>query len=318
MGAETTYPLRALSGRRAAHVLAVWGLVDLLPGARLSFTDQDVPVLWWDGADLAGTAAAGLVERTWDLDHGPLRGVSTTTPARSVVNPLTEQAWEQVPATGLYGHRDPLAVFDVSRAAKRPGTVADLQVGASTLTLLSGRSHAPGTVRATWTCLRAKDEQTAYRKARRSLEHLRYGVLDVALAKPGLRFSATLARPRGVSGSERCAVHPLIDLLAWVGQTLLLPRQRSVPAPRRPGVSALSWVLNPVPLPLDVLLDLHESPPAGLPWPRWTARVQTLGGSTRVTALGTAHPDTPGGPGGPVLPSRWRPPSHTSLNKETL
>ena len=26
MGAETTYPLRALSGRRAAHVLAVWGL----------------------------------------------------------------------------------------------------------------------------------------------------------------------------------------------------------------------------------------------------------------------------------------------------
>ena len=64
MGAETTYPLRALSGRRAAHVLAVWGLVDLLPGARLSFTDQDVPVLWWDGADLAGTAAARLVGRT--------------------------------------------------------------------------------------------------------------------------------------------------------------------------------------------------------------------------------------------------------------
>ncbi|OLO52955.1 hypothetical protein BKH26_00125 [Actinomyces oris] len=289
------YRLTALPGNRAAYVLATWGLVSLLPGATLRFEGEAVPVVGygWDTDELVDVAARGLVERTWGLGEGGLRGITTTTPRRSAVNVLSHAGWQAADKTSDLRACGPVAVFDASATSaerlKSTG-MQDLQVRSSALTLLSGKSHTAKSVQDTWGLMGASlttaDDAVAAGAAH--LDRLVHGDLAVARAKPGLRFSASQATPRITSGSEECDVYPLVDLLAFCGHLLLQPQQREMT--REYPVKALTWVLHPVPLTMETIIDLHESPPPDLPWRRWTSLIRGTGSTAKVTSFGPAHP----------------------------
>ena len=246
------YRLTALPGNRAAYVLATWGLVSLLPGATLRFEGEGVPVVCYGGDtdELVNVAARGLVERTWGLGERGLRGITTTTPARSAVNVLSHAGWQAADKTSDLTACGPVAVFDasVTSAERLKSTgMQDLQVRSSALTLLSGRSHTANSVQDTWRLMGASrataDDAVAAGVAH--FDRLVRGEIAVARAKPGLRFSASQVTPRITSGSEECDVYPLVDLLAFCGHLLLQPRQREMT--REYPVKALTWVLHPVP-----------------------------------------------------------------------
>ena len=288
------YRLTALPGNRAAYVLATWGLVSLLPGATLHFEGEAVPVVGYGGDtdELVNVAARGLVERTWGLGERGLRGITTTTPARSAVNVLSHAGWRAADKTSDLSACGPVAVFDASATSaerlKSTG-MQDLQVRSSALTLLSGKSHTAKSVQDTWRLMGASlataDDAVAAGAAH--LDRLVRGDLAVARAKPGLRFSASQATPRITSGSEECDVYPLVDLLAFCGHLLLQPQQREMT--REYPAKALSWVLNPVPLTMEAIIDLHESPPPELPWHRWTSLIRGTGSTAKVTSFAPAH-----------------------------
>ena len=292
--ASTEYRLTALPGYRAAYVLATWGLVSLLPGATLRFEGEGVPVVGYGGDtdELVNVAARSLAERTWKLgDHG-LRGIATTTPTRSAVNVLSHVGWQAAEKTSDLSTSGPVAVFDTSATSADQSKMTrtqDLQVRSSALTLLSGRSHTAKSVQDTWglmgESLTTADDAVAAGAAH--LDRLVRGDLAVARAKPGLRFSASQATPRITSGSEECDVYPLVDLLAFCGHLLLQPQQREMT--REYPAKALTWVLNPVPLTMEAIIDLHESPPPELPWRRWTSRIRGTGSTAKVTSFAPAH-----------------------------
>ena len=293
--ASTEYRLTALPGYRAAYVLAIWGLVSLLPGATLRFEGEGVPVVGYGGDtdELVNVAARSLAERTWKLgDHG-LRGIATTTPTRSAVNVLSHVGWQAAEKTSDLSTSGPVAVFDTSATSADQSKMTrtqDLQVRSSALTLLSGRSHTAKSVQDTWglmgESLTTADDVVAAGAAH--LDRLVRGDLAVARAKPGLRFSASQATPRITSGSEECDVYPLVDLLAFCGHLLLQPQQREMT--REYPAKALTWVLNPVPLTMEAIIDLHESPPPELPWHRWTSLIRGTGSTAKVTSFAPAHP----------------------------
>ena len=83
-------------------------------------------------------------------------------------------------------------------------------------------------------------------------------------------------------------MYPLVDLLAFCGHLLLQPQQREMT--REGPVKALSWVLHPVPLTMEAIIDLHESPPPELPWHRWTSLIRGTGSTAKVTSFAPAHP----------------------------
>ena len=279
------YRLTALPGNRAAYVLATWGLVSLLPGATLHFEGEAVPVVGYGGDtdELVNVAARGLVERTWGLGERGLRGITTTTPARSAVNVLSHAGWQAADKTSDLSACGPVAVFDASATSaerlKSTG-MQDLQVRSSALTLLSGKSHTAKSVQDTWRLMGAS-------LATADLDRLVRGALAVARAKPGLRFSASQATPRITSGSEECDVYPLVDLLAFCGHLLVQPQQREMT--REYPAKALTWVLNPVPFTMEAIIDLHESPPPDLPWHRWTSLIRGTGSTAKVTSFAPAH-----------------------------
>ena len=293
--ASTEYRLTALPGYRAAYVLATWGLVSLLPGATLRFEGEGVPVVGYGGDtdELVNVAARSLAERTWKLgDHG-LRGIATTTPTRSAANVLSHAGWQAAEKTSDLSASGPVAVFDTSATSADQSKMTrtqDLQVRSSALTLLSGRSHTAKSVQDTWglmgESLTTADDAVAAGAAH--LDRLVRGDLAVARAKPGLRFSASQATPRITSGSEECDVYPLVDLLAFCGHLLLQPQQREMTRER--AAKALTWVLHPVPLTMEAIIDLHESPPPELPWNRWTSRIRGTGSTSKVTSFAPAHP----------------------------
>ena len=289
------YRLTALPGNRAAYVLATWGLVSLLPGATLRFDGEGVPVVGygWDTDELVDVAARGLVERTWGLGEGGLRGITTTTPRRSAVNVLSHAGWQAADKTSDLRACGPVAVFDASVTSVQGGEIRktqDLKVWRSTLTLFSGKSHAVKSVQDTWGLMGASrataDDAVAAGAAH--LDRLVHGEIVVARAKPGLRFSASQVTPRITSGSEECDVYPLVDLLAFCGHLLLQPQQREMA--RKSPAKALTWVLNPVPFTMEAIIDLHESPPPDLPWHRWTSLIRGTGSTAKVTSFGPAHP----------------------------
>lgn len=294
---EVDRPLTALSGHRAAHVLAALGLVSLLPGGRLRFEGSaGTPVLTHAATpqELVETAAEALVARTWHLGRSALHGVGTTTPRRTVVNPLVDDAWDTALETGTLAVTGALQTLDVAATTTaRPDREPDLQVPSATLTLLSGKSYTAKSVEDTWHMLMVVDRVDACAVVRDQLADLLCGRVAVVQAKPTLRFSANQVTPRTTSGAETCDVHPLIDLLAFTGQTLLQPDQREVPARGARPAKALTWVLNPVPLSLEAILELHEAPPSRLGWPRWTSLLERPGGSTSVTYLAPARPTAP-------------------------
>ena len=286
---STDHVIRALSGRDGAHVLALWGLVSLLPGARLGFDADAVAHLICDGDDdaLCATAARGLVERTWDLGDGQLAGITTTVPPRSAVNRMMEAEWHAVEQAGRLPTTSVLAVFNAAATSESKVHDGDLKVVSSALTLLSGRSHTAKTIQETWRLLEVEDADGARARAAIEIRRLLTGELVFVPAKPGLRFSAPVTPPRTVSGSELVDIQPLVDLLAFTGQLLLPPVQRPFdPAARG---RALAWVLNPVPLDLAGLLDLSAAPPASLAWPRYEAPIVSGDGSAKVSTLMPAH-----------------------------
>ncbi|QKD80080.1 hypothetical protein [Actinomyces marmotae] len=293
---STDRVIRVLSGRDGAHVLALWGLVSLLPGARLRFDADAIAHLTWDGDDdaLGVTAARGLVERTWGLGDGLLAGIKTTVPKRSAVNPKTEAEWRAVEQAGRLPTTSILAVFNAAATGEdKKGKIqdGDLKVVSSALTMLSGRSYTANIVQETWRLLEVEDADGARARAAVEIGRLLDGGLSIASSKPGLRFSAPVTPPRVASGSERVDIQPLVDLLAFTGQLLLSPAQR--PFDPAAGDKALAWVLNPVPLDLAGLLDLSAAPPRSLAWPRYEAPIVSEGGRASISALKPAHPVTP-------------------------
>lgn len=289
------YRLTALPGNRAAYVLATWGLVSLLPGATLRFEGEGAPVVGYGGDtdELVNVAARGLVERTWGLGERGLRGITTTTPARSAVNSLSHAGWQAADKTSDLSASGPVAVFDasVTSAERLKSTgMQDLQVRSSALTLLSGKSHTANSVQDTWRLMGASraTADNAVAAGVAHLDRLVRGDLAVARAKPGLRFSASQATPRITSGSEECDVYPLVDLLAFCGHLLLQPRQCEMT--REGPAKALTWVLHPVPLTMEAIIDLHESPPPELPWHRWTSRIRGTNTASSVTSFAPARP----------------------------
>ena len=289
------YRLTALPGNRAAYVLATWGLVSLLPGATLHFEGEAVPVVGYGGDtdELVNVAARGLVERTWGLGERGLRGITTTTPARSAVNVLSHAGWQAADKTSDLSTCGPVAVFDASATSaerlKSTG-MQDLQVRSSALTLLSGKSHTAKSVQDTWRLMGASraTADDAVAAGATHLDRLVHCDLAVARAKPGLRFSASQATPRMTSGSEECDVYPLVDLLALCGHLLLQPQQREMT--REYPAKALTWVLNPVPLTMAAIIDLHESPPPELPWHRWTSLIRGTNTASSVRSFAPARP----------------------------
>lgn len=292
------HPLAALSGHRPAHVLACWGLASLLPGATLHFEgDWAVPVLTWDGdaEALAQVAAEALVAGTWDLESRMPQELQalkpkeyqTTTPSRTVANALSRAAWEACRESAVLAGSGIVQTYDLS-ASSGPVKEPDVRVRSAALTLLSGTSYTAKSVQDTWALLGAETREAARDAAAVEIARLLDGRLAVAEAKPGLRFSAAQPTPRLTSGSEKCDVHPLIDLLAFCGQLLLQPAQQAMSGSRK----VFTWVLNPVPLTVTTIVDLHESPPAHLPWPRWSSAIQSTEGSARITFLAPARQET--------------------------
>lgn len=290
-GAPAEHRLTVLSGHRPAHVLACWGLTSLLPEAALRFEgDWAVPVLTWDGdaGALAGAAVEALVAVTWDLENRSLRGIETTTPSRTGANALSAAAWKASGEAGALVAADVLQTFDLSASSKPVGRAeADIPVRAAALTLLSGRSRTAKSVQDTWLLLDAKTPGAAQTAAAVEIERLLDGRLHVVEAKPGLRFSANRPTPRVTSGSEKCDVHPLIDLLAFCGQLLLQPAQQ--PLTSSASRKEFTWVLNPVPLTAPAIVDIHESPPEHLPWPRWSSPIRSTGGAAEISFLAPAE-----------------------------
>ena len=289
------YRLTALPGNRAAYVLATWGLVSLLPEATLHFEGEAVPVVRYGGDtdELVNVAARGLVERTWSLGERGLRGITTTTPARSAVNVLSHAGWQAADKTSDLRASWPVAVFEASVTSVQGGEIRktqDLKVWRSTLTLFSGTSHIVKSVQDTWG-LMGVSRATANDAVAAGAAHLGrlvHGEIVVARAKPGLRFSASQVTPRITSGSEECDVYPLVDLLAFCGHLLLQPRQREMT--REGPVKALTWVLHPVPLTMEAIIDLHESPPPELPWRRWTSLIRGTNTASSVRSFAPARP----------------------------
>ena len=265
--APTEYRLAALSGHRPAHVLACWGLAPLLPGATLHFEgDWAVPVLTWDGdaGALAQVAAEALVAGTWDLESRMPQELQalkpkeyqTTTPSRTVANALARAAWEACREPAVLAGSGIVQTYDLS-ASSQSAKKADIQVRSAALTLLSGKSYTAKSVQDTWSLLGARTREAARDAAAVEIARLLDGRLAVAEAKPGLRFSANRPTPRVTSGSEKCDVHPLIDLLAFCGQLLLQPAQR--PLTSSAFRKEFTWVLNPVPLTAPAIVK-HAHP----------------------------------------------------------
>ena len=289
------YRLTALPGNRAAYVLATWGLVSLLPEATLHFEGEGVPVVGYGGDtdELVNVAARGLVGRTWGLGERGLHGITTTTPARSAVNALSHAGWQAADKTSDLRTSGPVAVFDASVTSVKSREIRrtqDLKVWRSALTLFSGTSHTAKSVQDTWELMGASrtTADVAVAAGAAHLDRLVHGEIAVARAKPGLRFSASQATPRITSGSEECDVYPLVDLLALCGHLLLQPQQREMVG--KSPARAFTWVLHPVPLTMEAIIDLHESPPPELPWHRWTSLIRGTNTASSVTSFAPARP----------------------------
>lgn len=274
--APVTHHLRLLSGHRPAHVLCAWGLTSLLPGARLHFVGTwGEPVITWAGSprQLADQAATQMVARLWDLGSGPLAGITTTAPSRKDVNRVVAQAWREVRTGADLPEASVIRTFDLAGLTVKKNPAGEHVVSSAALTLLTGTCRAAKTVQDMWGLLGARTEQEARQRASEEILLLLGGAVTVAEAKPGLRFSASAMMPRKTSGSETCDVQPVVDLLALCGQMLIEPAQRTLTqAGLRKG---LMWFLHPVPLTIEAVVDLHESPPSGVPWPRRSARILT-------------------------------------------
>lgn len=272
--APVTHHLRLLSGHRPAHVLCAWGLTSLLPGAMLHFAGTwGEPVITWAGSprQLADQAATQMVARLWDLGSGPLAGIKTTAPSRKDVNRVVAQAWREVRTGADLPEASVIRTFDLAGLTVKKNPAGEHVVSSAALTLLTGTCHAAKTVQDMWQLLGARTEQEARQRASEEILLLLEGAVTVAEAKPGLRFSASAMMPRTTSGSEACDMQPFVDLLALCGQMLIEPAQRTLTqAGLRKG---LMWFLHPVPLTIEAVIDLHESPPSGVPWPRRSALI---------------------------------------------
>lgn len=295
------FPLAVYSGHRPEQVLAAWGLTSLLPGALVRFDGPwATPIISWEGTkeQLAQTAAHELVRLTEQLCRDAMVPITTTTPARSAFNTVSTEAWERANGDDsglLTGHGAVSALFDPSFLSDPKHARTDIPVRAAALTLYSGRSYTAKSVIDTWGLLLPSRTRMRPRlptsqmsgAACDAIDNLLEGELETACAKPALRFSAYDPSPRTTTGYESGDVVPLTDLLALCGQLLLQSRQFGIAS--QSTRKALTWTLNPEPLTIEQVIDLHEAPPPHLPWPRWESAIVRPGSEAKFSTLHTAH-----------------------------
>lgn len=260
--------LHGLSGQHPVHFLAAIGAAASVPDATLHFTGPSLaPQLTSPMSDheLAETLCRNLWHLLRTRMPELLAGITTTTPSRARVYPLAEASWEDPDADAVSRLYDPTRM-----KTDKDGTV---QVLSSDLTLISGKSY---TVRSLTGV--PYDEQDLFKDLAALLQG---NEISQAASVQSLRFSATIRAPRLTTGREEMEIQPLLEHLALAGQLQLSTHQRELAATAGTGHArrALTWVCNPVALPLKALIDLHESPPEDLPWPRFTSPITQAPGT---------------------------------------
>jgi hypothetical protein len=245
-------------------------------GLSLSF-DYATPVV--DGAieedALTEQVVAGLVTLTRD-DRSPLpKEIHTTTPS-----------WESLAESAWKTWDDPM--LDRLTRTMNTGRLkqATTQVEAAALTLISGKSYTRKSADQIWpqapAARRAHSDIQAEADLRQDIVALLYGRRPAAIHAPlALRFTAAETNPRLRSGTETTDITPLIEGLAFAGQTVLLPDQKDVD-----GRRGFTWALNPVPMRWRGLVDVHETRTAPSNWTRFTLRVLPIPGGTKASRFG--------------------------------
>ena len=293
----TPWTITAIDASQPAGYLAALGLLTLAPAAQLRF-EHTTPVLLVDGDphQLAGAVAEGL-EAVTSPESMPLPDVPTlrtTTPAWSAVAELCRRSWAEQPLDCA------LRLFDLGAA--KTGAGADPQVIAGALVLISGKSYPRKSLSELWPDPpgRAGDVPARRAQQRQELRDSIAGLLQGqhVTAVPGamaMRYTTSDPSPRLRSGAETAAVQPALEALAYVGATRLLPGQLGHP-PRPPGDSprnprpGLTWALNPVPMTLTAVINVHETRAWPATWLRFTAVKTAIGGGTKAAHFTDIRP----------------------------
>lgn len=282
----TEHRLVALDGATPGGYLAAVGVAALVEGARVRFDELATPILEAPRPDdaLAEEIVTGI-EALSAPDTTPLpERLHSTTPAWSELSEMCHDSWRDAVLDGL------LRTFDIG--SHKPGRVPlDPQVRSGSLVLVSGKSYVRKSAGELWPEGPRRSDPARWRADRRAsllsdaLALLRGAVPSIATGVMGLRFTASEASPRLRRGTETAEIVPLVEGLALVGVTRLLPGQRD--ASGRPG---LWWSLNDVPLTVRALVDIHEQRAAPRHWPTFTARVRVIGGGTKASSFVEAGP----------------------------
>ncbi|NHN56240.1 hypothetical protein G9U51_10685 [Calidifontibacter sp. DB0510] len=291
----TTHTVRALDATHPVDYLAAIGLLACVSDGSVQFNESNRPVLLTPAsAETTATEVTAELERWTNPIHSALpTSLQSTTPDWPQLEPLCRDSWQN-PITD--GH---LRTFDVGSAkdpAHRP-----LQVLSAALMLVTGKSYLRKSLEDLWPApSRKKDVQAARDRTRAELYD---GVLALLCGERpssvrggmALRLTTSDISPRLRSGTETALLTPTIEALAAVGIFHLLPRQRGITVERGQGRrpqhrAGLTWALNPAPLSLRSLVDIHEESHPPPSWPRFTCVVQTIGGGTKAAQFTHIRP----------------------------
>ena len=277
------WTIKHLDGGYPSDYLAAIGIVCLVPGATMAFPAGTAPVLAseLDENNVAAQIVEGIERLTLE-DTSPLpdaKPMYTTTPAWSSLAELCLQSWDNPTVDRL------LRTFDTGSVKER-GKL-DPQVESAALVLVSGRSYVRKSIGELWPARDKKADRDQQLQAARDAFHndaldLLQGRRPQSVADAmALRFTASETSPRLRAGTDASVITPLVEGLAFAGATCLLPRQEGIsvdnPQARTKG---LKWALNPVPLTVQAIVDVHEQDAAPSQWPSFTAEVRTIGGGT--------------------------------------
>lgn len=287
------FPLAVYSGHRPEQVLAAWGLTSLLPGALVRFDGPwATPIISWEGTkeQLALTAAEGVICIRQELDAAEQVFGCNVNVERSSFNDLAQNEWNRLSEfTDIASTHDrTLTNQFVPAHTKQNKGKTTTQALRSTLTL---RHHKTGYVAYLDAVLgmiggdgtpQDKGSPNARSGAlplSRAFQELLNGSTRCMSNKYGLGYSAYELSPRSKSGGSETTIVPITDILALAGQLLLQPLQKSLAGEPH----TFSWMVNPIPLTVSQVIDLHESP-QHLDWPRHEIAIKKApsGSDTRM------------------------------------
>lgn len=268
--------LAFLDPAQPAHYLAVLGLLSLAGEATTAeFPDGSSPRITTDQdeTDLVTAVVAGIEDLTLTRLGDLPAAMQTTTPTWTTLTPYAERSWDDSFADRL------CRTVDIG-ALKNGSTFGpDAQSPAAALTLISGKSHLAKSAGDLWATRTHEETRDWYRADLTAL--LQGAPPRTVESTMALRFTAADPAPRLRSGRETTRTVPLLEGLALAGQTTLLPAQTDVA-----GSRGLTWTLNPVPLGLPAIIDLHETRTAPPLWPRYTATISGVGGKSSARRFG--------------------------------